>query len=265
MVAHESGKVGLSQGQGCAVARFDLLHPLPAGTRCPTVACVADVLVIEDDPTIRSALVRALTARRHSVETAPTAMAGLQSLVAHPPDVVLLDLGLPDLDGAALLAMIRTVSDVPVVVVSARDDGAGIVALLDAGADDYLVKPFAADQLDARIRAVLRRATSQRPSGPVIVGGLEIDARARTARLDGVPLDLSPKEFDLLLYLAERAGEVISKRELLAKVWNQPYGGADKTVDVHLHWLRRKLGETADAPRYLHRVRGVGVKVVPPA
>ena len=225
---------------------------------------MADVLIIEDDATIRTALVRALSARDHSTMTAPTALDGLQSLVAHRPDVVLLDLGLPDLDGTALLAMIRSVSDVPVIVVSARDDGPGIVAVLDAGADDYLVKPFAADQLDARIRAVLRRADPARPAGPVTVGGLVVDVRARTAVLDGTVLDLSPKEFDLLHYLAERAGEVVGKRELLAKVWNQPYGGADKTVDVHLHWLRRKLGESADAPRYLHRVRGVGVKLAPP-
>jgi len=222
------------------------------------------VLIVEDDATIRTALVRALTARQHSTMTAPTAMEGLQSLVEHRPDVVLLDLGLPDLDGASLLAMIRAVSDVPVIVVSARDEGAEIVALLNAGADDYLVKPFAADQLDARIRAVLRRAESVKVSGPVTVGGIVVDARARTALLDGVPLDLSPKEFDLLYYLAERSGEVVGKRELLAKVWNQPYGGADKTVDVHLSWLRRKLGESGENPRYLHRVRGVGVKLAPP-
>jgi DNA-binding response OmpR family regulator len=226
---------------------------------------VADVLIVEDDAMIRTALVRALSARRHSTMTAPTALEGLQSLVANRPDVVLLDLGLPDLDGSALLAMIRAVSDVPVIVVSARDDGAGIVALLDAGADDYLVKPFAADQLDARIRAVLRRADPGRPPGPVTVGELSVDVRSRQATLAGAVLELSPKEFDLLAYLAERAGEVVGKRELLAKVWNQPYGGADKTVDVHLHWLRRKLGETAEDPRYLHRVRGVGIRLAPPA
>ncbi|WP_454778524.1 response regulator transcription factor [Georgenia muralis] len=225
---------------------------------------MADVLIVEDDATIRTALVRALNARHHSTMTAPDAMSGLQSLVEHRPDVVLLDLGLPDLDGAALLAMIRAVSDVPVIVVSARDEGAGIVELLDAGADDYLVKPFAADQLEARIRAVLRRAGAPGPAGPLTVGGLVVDPRARTVRLDGADIELSPKEFDLLHYLAERPGEVVKKRELLAEVWNQPYGGADKTVDVHLHWLRRKLGETGDAPRYLHSVRGVGVKLAPP-
>ncbi|MDO8106334.1 response regulator transcription factor [Isoptericola sp. b441] len=226
---------------------------------------MADVLIIEDDATIRTALVRALTAREHSTMTSPSALDGLQSLVDHRPDVVLLDLGLPDLDGGALLAMIRAVSDVPVIVISARDDGGQIIGLLDAGADDYLVKPFAADQLEARIRAVLRRVAPERASGPLLVGGLEVDVRARVARLDGADLELSPKEFDLLAYLAERPGEVVAKRELLAKVWNQPYGGADKTVDVHLHWLRRKLGETAEDPVYLHRVRGVGVKLVPPA
>ena len=225
---------------------------------------MADVLIIEDDATIRTALVRSLSARSHSTMTSPTALDGLQSLIDHRPDVVLLDLGLPDLDGRALLAMIRAVSDVPVIVISARDDGPVIVSALDAGADDYLVKPFAADQLEARIRAVLRRTPTVEQAGPVVVGGLVIDARARTAALDGKELGLSPNEFDLLLYLARRTGEVIGKRELYAKVWNQPYGGADRTVDVHLHWLRRKLGETAEAPVYLHRVRGVGVKLVPP-
>ena len=148
------------------------------------------MLIIEDDANIRTALVRALATREHSTMTAPTAFDGLQLLVAHPPDVVLLDLGLPDLDGASLLAMIRAVSDVPVIVVSARDDGPGIVALLDAGADDYLVKPFAADQLEARIRAVLRRSETTQPHGPLVVGPLVIDSRSRTVVLDGVPLEL---------------------------------------------------------------------------
>jgi DNA-binding response OmpR family regulator len=226
---------------------------------------VANVLIIEDDATIRTAVIRALTARGHSTMSSPTALDGLQSIVSQPPDVVLLDLGLPDLDGQALLAMIRAVSTVPVIVVSARDDGPQIIAALDAGADDYLVKPYASDQLDARIRALLRRVESDQPVGPVVVGGLIIDERTRTVSLDGVDLELSPKEFELLAYLAGRPGTVVSKKELLANVWHMPYGGADKTVDVHLHWLRRKLGETADTPVYLHRIRGVGVKLVAPS
>ena len=160
--------------------------------------------------------------------------------------------------------MLRAVSEVPVIIATARDEEPEIVRLLDAGADDYLVKPFSADQLDARMRAVLRRRGQAAGGGTIEVGGLHIDPRSREVLLDGKSLDLSRKEFDLLAYLAHRVGEVVSKRELLAEVWRQPYGGADKTVDVHLSWLRRKLGETADAPRYIHTVRGVGVKLAAP-
>jgi DNA-binding response OmpR family regulator len=225
---------------------------------------VAHVLIIEDDPTIRAALIRALNDLPHVTTSAATAMDGLRQVVGSRPDVVLLDLGLPDLDGSALLAMMRAVSQVPVIVISARDDEKSIVSLLDAGADDYLVKPFAPAQLEARIRAVLRRSQPDEPQGATVVGGLSIDVGRREASLDDKPLDLSPKEFDLLSYLAENEGQVISKRTLVAEVWNQPYGGSDKTVDVHLFWLRRKLGETADEPRYLHRVRGVGIKLIDP-
>jgi len=225
---------------------------------------VAQVLVVEDDPTIRTALTRALTDRGHAVTSAPSAMAGLQFAVDQRPDLVVLDLGLPDVDGLEMLRMLRGVSQVPVVVATARDDEKSIIAALDAGADDYVVKPFGGAQLDARIRAVLRRGPEESASRTVVVGGLCLDARARDATLEEVPLDLTPREFDLLHYLASRAGEVISKRELLTEVWRLPYGGADKTVDVHLSWLRRKLGETAIEPRYLHTVRGVGVKLVAP-
>lgn len=225
---------------------------------------MAQVLVVEDDPTIRTALTRALTDRGHAVTSAPSAMAGLQFAVDQRPDLVVLDLGLPDVDGLEVLRMLRGVSQVPVVVATARDDEESIIAALDAGADDYVVKPFGGAQLDARIRAVLRRGPEESASRTVVVGGLCLDARARDATLDEVPLDLTPREFDLLHYLASRAGEVISKRELLTEVWRLPYGGADKTVDVHLSWLRRKLGETAIEPRYLHTVRGVGVKLLAP-
>ena len=139
---------------------------------------------------------------------APTAMDGLQTAVDEPPDLVVLDLGLPDLDGREVLRMLRAVSAVPVIVATARDDEAEIVRLLDAGADDYVVKPFAAGQLDARIRAVLRRgaATARRAGRADRSAGCAIDPRARQATLDGVPLDLTPREFDLLDYLAGRPG-----------------------------------------------------------
>jgi DNA-binding response OmpR family regulator len=225
---------------------------------------VAHLLLVEDDPAIRNALIRGLTERGHAVDSAAAALAGLEQAVRTRPDLVVLDLGLPDLDGATMLRMLRGASRVPVIVATARDDERDIVAVLDAGADDYLVKPFGAAQLDARIRAVLRRAGDPPGDGEVVVGGLRVDARSRRAELDGSPLDLTPREFDLLHYLAARADEVVSKRELLTEVWRLPYGGADKTVDVHLSWLRRKLGESAQAPRYLHAVRGVGVRVSAP-
>ena len=178
----------------------------------------------------------------------------------------MLDLGLPDVDGTQVLGMIRGISAVPVIVATARDDEAVMVQVLDRGADDYVVKPFSAEQLEARLRAVLRRGrtAAEEPEQALVVGGLSLDRSTRVVTLDGQPLDLTRMEFDLLAYLVGRAGRVVSKRQLMSEVWQQPYGGADKTVDVHLSWLRRKLGETAAEPRYLHTVRGVGVKLVAP-
>jgi two-component system, OmpR family, KDP operon response regulator KdpE len=225
------------------------------------------VLVVEDDPLVRAALLRALRDHGYATSNAAGGLAGLQETVRARPDLVLLDLGLPDLDGLDVLRMIRAVSAVPVIVVTAHDDETQIVRALDGGADDYLVRPFGAAQLDARVRAVLRRAAAhdESPAGPVTVGELVIDPASRTATLAGQALDLSAREFDLLHYLAERAGTVVTKRELLAEVWRQPYGGSDKTVDVHLSWLRRKLGETATEPRFLRTVRGVGILFKNPA
>ncbi len=228
---------------------------------------MAQVLLVEDDPEIRRALIRSLSERGHVVGSHGAGMPALQHVLGDRPDVVLLDLGLPDVDGYELLRMLRSISDVPVVVATARDEEADIVRALDCGADDYVVKPFGAAQLDARIRAVLRRSRSgdAESPAPLVVGELLVDTAAREASLAGTRLDLSAREFDLLSYLAARPGTVVTKRDLLVHVWRQPWGGADKTVDVHLSWLRRKLGETAQQPRYLHTVRGVGVKLASPA
>lgn len=225
---------------------------------------MAQLLLVEDDVAIRSSLLRALSERGHAVDSTGQAGPALGMIESSAPDLVLLDLGLPDFDGMQMLRMLRAVSAVPVIVATARDDERVVVAALDAGADDYVIKPFSAAHLDARIRAVLRRVAEDGPREPVCVGDLRVDAAARTATLSGRPLTLTLKEFDLLLYLAERPGEVVSKRELLIEVWQQSYTGADKTVDVHLSWLRHKLGESGAAPRYLHTVRGAGVKVVDP-
>ncbi len=225
---------------------------------------MATVVIIEDEQRIRELVARVLAERGHDVEAVANAMDGLQAVVKSSPDLVILDMGLPDLDGNELLKMIRAVSEVPIVVATARSEDREIVRTLDAGADDYLVKPFSVDQLEARVRAVLRRVGADGRPGPLVIADLAIDAAAREARLAGEPLDLSPKEFDLLRHLAERVGEVVSKRELLAEVWRQPYGGSEKTVDVHISWLRKKLGETAASSRYLHTVFGVGIKLVDP-
>jgi DNA-binding response OmpR family regulator len=225
---------------------------------------VAAIFIVEDDHRIRERVVRELSERGHSVRAAGTAMEALRDIVEWTPEVVVLDLGLPDLDGSELLKMLRAVSAVPIVIATARDDEAEIVRLLDAGADDYVVKPFSVDQLEARLRAVLRRSNETATSAVLEVGELRIDTTSRDVTLSGKPLELSRKEFDLLAYLARREGEVVTRRDVLAEVWRQPYGGGDKTVDVHMSWLRRKLGESAAAPRFLHTVRGVGLKLVVP-
>ena len=228
---------------------------------------MVSILVVEDDAAIRSAVHRGLSERGHAVSSVSTGLAGLEQVLAHQPDVVLLDLGLPDISGLTLISMVRAASQVPIIVITAQDDDPTMITALDNGADDYVVKPFGTDQVAARIRAVLRRGSTGRDSEPapaVRVGELSIDERTREATLRGEPLELSRKEFDLLYLLATRTGEVVTKRELLAEVWQQAYGGSDRTVDVHLSWLRRKLGETAASPRYLVSVRGVGVRLVDP-
>jgi DNA-binding response OmpR family regulator len=225
---------------------------------------MAQVLLVEDDAAIRTALTRALRELGHSVTAVSSGLPALTGAVEQKPDVVLLDLGLPDIDGADVLSMLRAVSDVPVIVATARDEESEMVRVLELGADDYVIKPFTAVQLNARIRAVLRR-TGRTDEDPVItVGGLTIDTRSYEVRVDGRTVELARKEFELLLALARRAGEVVTKRDLLSEVWQLAWGGSDRTVDVHLSWLRRKLGESAANPRYLYSVRGVGVRLAAP-
>ncbi|MBC7630497.1 response regulator transcription factor [Aeromicrobium sp.] len=224
------------------------------------------ILLVEDDDDIRAGLSRALTNQGVTVAAVARGADALGRLAEFAPDAVILDLGLPDLDGSDVLAMIRSLGQVPVLVATARDDEREIVRLLDAGADDYLVKPYSAAQVLARVRAVLRRGGpgAEKESATVTVADLVIDPQGREVELAGERIVLTRKEFDLLLYLARRVGEVVSKHDLLADVWNLPWGGGDRTVDVHVSWLRRKLGETAAEPRFLHSVRGVGLKMVDP-
>ena len=234
-----------------------------SGPQIRTVRIMARVLIVEDDPYVRSAMAAELTERSHAVRTAGTALDGIREVNHHPPEVIVLDLGLPDLDGGQTLKMIRAITTTPIIIATARDEEAEIIRLLNAGADDYVVKPFSGEHLAARIAALLRRTGSQPAAVVISVAGLSVDLARREALLDGRHLELSRREFDLLAYLAARPGEVIGRQQLLTDVWRQSYGD-DQTIDVHVSWLRRKLGETAARPRYLHTVRGVGVMLDPP-
>ncbi|TQM68319.1 DNA-binding response OmpR family regulator [Actinomadura hallensis] len=224
---------------------------------------MATVLLVEDDDHVRQAFLRELRDLGHTMRSAGRALDALRDVAANAPDVVVLDLGLPDLDGAEALKMLRAVSDVPVIVATARDGEPEIIRLLQSGADDYLVKPFSAGHLHARIEAVLRRARTEARRQAIVVGELQIDLDRRQAKLRGTVLQLARMEFEMLAFLARNAGRVVSRRELLTEVWRQPYGD-DQTIDVHLSWLRRKMGERSSSPRYLHTVRGVGVMLAAP-
>ncbi len=225
---------------------------------------MARVLIIEDDPSVRSAIAADLTQRAHAVRTVGTALDGIREVSQHSPEVIVLDLGLPDLDGQQALKMMRAVTTTPVIIATARHEEAEIIRLLNAGADDYLVKPFSCEHLAARISAQLRRAGP----GSAAPGHQRGRAPDRPGQ-DGRPCWREPRS-------SCRAASSTcsptwppgpawwsSRQELLTEVWHQSYGD-DQTIDVHVSWLRRKLGETAARPRYLRTVRGIGVMLDPP-
>lgn len=222
------------------------------------------VVLIEDDDLIAASLSKVLARMDYGVVRSREAMAGLASVVDDRPDVVVLDLGLPDLDGVEVIKMIRGLGDVPIIVATARDDEETIVRALDLGADDYVIKPYSGRQLDARIRALLRRGGPSSAPSRFTVGELRIDLGAHEAWMGDRRLDLRPKEFQLLALLASRAGEIVTRREIAREVWDDPYSASDSTIDVHLSALRRRLGETAAEPRHLRVVRGVGVGLFVP-
>lgn len=223
------------------------------------------VLVVDDDQALAEMLGIVLQKEGLEVSHVADGAKAVEVFRDVRPDLVLLDVMLPGMDGIEICRRIRQESGVPIVMLTARTDTVDVVVGLESGADDYVVKPFGSAQVEARIRAVLRRggAAEERP-GPLQVGEIVVDPQSRVVTLAGRELELARKEFDLLAHLAERCGEVVTKRELLAEVWQQPYGGSDRTVDVHLSWLRRKLGESAAEPRYLLSVRGVGIRMVDP-
>ena len=225
---------------------------------------MARILVIEDDQRIRELVCEHLAGEGHTVTSESTGLGGLRSATTQAPDVLVLDLGLPDLEGLDLLKMVRSVTEVPVLVLTAREDEATILAAFDGGADDYVVKPVSGPQLSARVDALLRRGGTDKAE-VLRVGGLEVRPGPREATLDGRVLSLTAKEFDVLAYLAARPGTVVPKEDLHAAVWKAPAGTEGRTVDVHLSTLRKKFGERpGDQRRYLHTVIGAGVRLQAP-
>jgi two-component system response regulator RegX3 len=216
------------------------------------------ILVVEDEDTIAEPLVAGLQREGFDVDRAATGAAALDESLR--PDLVLLDLRLPDMDGLDVCRALRERSAVPIIIVTARGEESDRVVGLELGADDYIVKPFGFRELLARMRAVMRRVESQPDDRrPLTVGDLEVDVRGRRATLNGNELALTPKEFDLLALLASDPGAVISRERILEEVWETTWYGAAKTIDVHVASLRKKLGD----PGWIETVRGVGLRLRP--
>jgi len=215
------------------------------------------LLVVEDDPTISEPLVVGLTREGFDVDLAVT---GAAALAAPPAEMVLLDLGLPDLDGRVVCQELRRRSSVPIIVVSARGDEIDRVMLLELGADDYVVKPFGFRELVARIRAVLRRTEAGADKGPIEVvttyAGLGVDRRTRKVSFEDQAVSLTPKEYELLIELASDPGAIFTREHLIENVWDENWWGSTKTLDVHIASLRKKL-----TPHLIETVRGVGFRL----
>ena len=223
---------------------------------------MSSVLVVEDDDGIRLSLVLALEDEGYETAGVPTAEHALERQRDSPADTVLVDLTLPGMDGYDLIRELRRAGDVPIVVVSARDDTHDIVAALEAGADDYLVKPVAVKELAARLRALRRRGRGPVAGAPAVVrvGALELRPLAGEVLLDGRLVPLTRTEFRLLCELAEQLGQVLSRQQLLSRVWEYDFGD-ERLVDVHVGRLRRKIERDPADPQHLVTVRGLGYKL----
>ena len=226
------------------------------------------VLFVEDESSISGPFSKALAREGFEPIVAATAKRALELAEEIEPDIVLLDLTLPDGDGRDVCRAIRRRSNVPILMLTARGTETDRIVGLEIGADDYVVKPFSGAEVIARIRAVLRRtgATSapEEAPEPVTVGDLHVDPAARRVQLRGEELQLSRKEFDLLADLIAHAGRVVTREDLMSRVWDENWFGSTKTLDVHIRWLRQKLDDAPESPRYLHTVRGVGFRFTAP-
>lgn len=220
------------------------------------------ILLVEDETNVRETLALNLNAEGYTVLTAADGLAGLQAAREHKPDLVLLDLMLPELDGLSLCRLLRRDSDVPIIMLTARGTEIDKIAGLETGADDYVVKPFSLGELLARVRANLRRASSETraAAAKLTAGDLTLDLLARRASLGGVEVKLTHREFDLLAELMRNQGAVLSRDLLLTRVWGFDYAGDSHTVDVHIRWLREKIEADPSAPKRITTVRGVGYR-----
>ncbi|CAB4872741.1 unannotated protein [freshwater metagenome] len=224
------------------------------------------ILLVEDETSIAEPFARMLEREGFTASVAPTVARALELFAAEEPDLVLLDLNLPDGDGRDVARDIRARSRVPIIMLTARGTETDRVVGLEIGADDYVVKPFSAAEVIARIRAVLRRTAEPlvqedaAEAEPLEIDELRIDRAARRVFLGEEEIELSRKEYDLLLELASHAGAVVSRDDLMARVWDVNWFGSTKTLDVHIGWLRRKLGDDAASPRWIETVRGIGFR-----
>jgi DNA-binding response OmpR family regulator len=226
------------------------------------------ILYVEDEPGILEPMARALERSGFEAVTARTAQEALALDERLTPDLVLLDLALPDGDGRDVCREVRRRRNVPVIMLTARGTETDRIVGLEIGADDYVVKPFSSAEVIARIRAVLRRsgATAEAAAPPILeVDDVRVDTAARRAWQGTVELELSRREFDLLVRLMRDAGRVVTREALMDDVWDVNWFGSTKTLDVHVGWLRRKLGDDPQDPRYIHTVRGVGFRFAAPA
>ena len=220
------------------------------------------VLLIEDEASIAEPFAQALARSGFRPTVAQTGAEALELTRSLEPDVVLLDLALPDMDGRDVCRQLRRTSDMPIIMITASGTVTDRIVGLELGADDYVVKPFAVAEVVARIRAVLRRGRAPRDeAGELRVTDLRIDLGSRRVWRAGSELSLTRKEFDLLARLAREAGRVVPREALMSDVWDMNWFGSTKTLDVHIAWLRRKLEDDPTAPRYIHTVRGVGFRL----
>jgi two-component system response regulator RegX3 len=224
------------------------------------------ILIVEDEESISEPLAAAVEREGFSALVAASVGEGLETFRAKSPDLVLLDVMLPDGDGREMLRQIRGISRTPVIMLTARGDEMDRVIGLELGADDYVTKPYSAAEVMARIRAVLRRASAPAAEGrtEIEVGDIRMDLDTRTVSKAGEPVDLALKEFELMRMLMESAGKVVTRTALMDEVWDPNWYGPTKTLDVHVSSLRKKLGDDPAEPRYIHTARGVGFRFASP-